>query len=186
MSIDYPENRFWEYSLKVYGGEGVSKAFINIQDRHEMDVNLLLLSIWVGGTGRGTLSLSQFSQLIEVSQLWNREIVCKLRAVRDRLKDPFQGFSEPHTEEMRKSVLGLEIECERIEHLALSSVLGDIALGPDQPDSGSVKQVITNISNYFTAKNCVVNESDLEDFLVILAAAYPLATRHEIREEFLG
>lgn len=186
MSIDYPENRFWEYSLKIYGGEGVSRAFINIQDRHEMDVNLLLLSIWVGGTGRGTLSLSQFSHLIEVSQLWNREIVCKLRAVRDRLKDPFQGFSEPHTEEMRKSVLGLEIECERIEHLALSSVLGDIALGPDQPDSGSLKQVITNISNYFTAKNCVVNGSDLEDLFVILAAAYPLATRHEIREEFLS
>jgi hypothetical protein len=102
------------------------------------------------------------------------------------LKDPFQGFSEPHTEEMRKSVLGLEIECERIEHLALSSVLGDIALGPDQPDSGSLKQVITNISNYFTAKNCVVNGSDLEDLFVILAAAYPLATRHEIREEFLS
>ena len=104
------------------------------------------------------------------------------RRVRERTRARFSKFHG----EMRKSVLGLEIECERIEHLALSSVLGDIALGPDQIDNGNLGQVITNISNYFTAKNCVVNESDLEDFFVILAAAYPLATRHEIREKFLG
>ena len=131
MPVEYPEHPFWKFSLKIYGGEGVSRACINIQDRHEMDVNLLLLGTWFGASGRGRLSKSQLDAAIGVSRQWNREIVCNLRSIRERLKDGFEGFSANHTDGMRKAVLALEIECEQIEHFALAGALGAAADGPD-------------------------------------------------------
>ncbi len=32
---------FWNFSLEVYGGEGVARACLELQDRRGVDVNLL-------------------------------------------------------------------------------------------------------------------------------------------------
>ncbi len=181
MPVEYPEHPFWKFSLKIYGGEGVSRACINIQDRHEMDVNLLLLGTWFGASGRGRLSKSQLDAAIGVSRQWNREIVCNLRSIRERLKDGFEGFSANHTDGMRKAVLALEIECEQIEHFALAGALGAAADGPDDDGTDGLSESSANLLAYFERKGVVPTAADRDDMAVILGSAYPDRDEDKIR-----
>jgi uncharacterized protein (TIGR02444 family) len=44
-SLDGP---LWTFALAVYTSDGVSDAFIALQDDFEADVNLLLFGAWLG------------------------------------------------------------------------------------------------------------------------------------------
>ena len=47
---------FWAFSLEFYARPGVAEACLALQDRHGLDVNILLLCCWLGWSGRGRLS----------------------------------------------------------------------------------------------------------------------------------
>ena len=182
MSIEYPDHPFWNFSIKIYAGEGFSNACINIQERHQMDVNLLLLGTWYGASGRGCLSTDQLKKVIEITSIWNKEIVCSLRPVRTRLKDSMDGFPINQTEAMRKALLAMEVECEHIEQLAVARCLGDKALGPDNFTSGRIEDSVDNVFCYFNVKKVRPTEDDLDDLSIILMSAYPNKNENIVRE----
>ncbi len=43
---------FWDFSLALYGREGVARACVALQDRRGLDVNILLFCCWAGSRGR--------------------------------------------------------------------------------------------------------------------------------------
>ena len=88
MAVSFESHPFWDFSYGVYGKDGVSPALIGFQDRHGMDVNMLFLCLWMGHSGRGVLNTTAMAQALAVSHSWNPEIVCGLRALRIRLRDP--------------------------------------------------------------------------------------------------
>ena len=45
------DGRFWAFSLDVYGRPGVAPACLALQDRHGLDVNLLLFCCWAASQG---------------------------------------------------------------------------------------------------------------------------------------
>ena len=55
MAAEFPDHPFWDFSLRVYGSEGVPEACLVLQERHGIDVNVLLYCFWLGASGRGTL-----------------------------------------------------------------------------------------------------------------------------------
>lgn len=185
MSTEYPDHPFWNFSIKVYAGKGVSHACINIQERHHMDVNLLLLGTWYGASGRGRLSYNQLNKVIEITSKWNKEIVCNLRSVRTRLKDRVEGFPMNQTEAIRKAVLSMEVECEHIEQLAIAKCLGDKALGSDNLTAGSIEDSVDNILCYFHIKKVCPTDFDLNDLSIILKSAYPKKNENSIKETLI-
>ena len=48
--MDFPKSAFWDFTLQVYGREGVSPAVIALQDTHRLDVDILLFCCWTGST----------------------------------------------------------------------------------------------------------------------------------------
>ena len=46
------ETPFWQFSGAVYAHPGVAEACLDLQDRHGLDVNLLLFCAWAGVQGR--------------------------------------------------------------------------------------------------------------------------------------
>jgi len=182
MSINYPDHPFWNFSIKIYAGKGVSQACINIQERHQMDVNLLLLSTWYGASGRGLLSSDQLTKVIEITSKWNKEIVCRLRSVRTQLRDGIKDFPMKQTDEIRKAALSMEVECEHIEQLAVAQCLGDHALGPDKLTFGRIEESVDNIYCYFSLKKVYPTDDDLNDLSVILMSAYPSENENNVRE----
>ena len=78
---------FWELSVATYSRPGVADACLSLQDRHSLDVNLVLFCCWYGST-RGLLNKDIFERVIVFSESWATHVVRPLRNIRTWMKHP--------------------------------------------------------------------------------------------------
>src|SRR5262249_29851992 len=113
---DVMREELWQFSLALYARPGVPEACLALQDRHGVDVNLVLACLWAAASGRGALDRARIAALRADSEPWQRDVVAPLRAVRRRLKDgPGPAF--------RERLKALELEAERLEQQRLGAAL---------------------------------------------------------------
>ena len=169
----WPAERFWDDSLELYGRPGVEEACLELQRRHGLDVNLLLLCCWLGARGIG-LDRTTLARVGRAVQDWQVEVVRPLRAVRRRLKakltDPEPGSVHEGWPDLvralRERLISLEIDAERLEQLALARSVADLrrsdAAGPDL--------AMRHLGLYWT-----FGEQDRHALTALLAGAFPEA-----------
>src|SRR5438552_10158709 len=75
----------WSFSLKFYAHAGVAEALIALQDRDNVDVNLILFALWLGISGRAGLTGAGLAAADEAVRTIRAEIVAPLRALRRKL-----------------------------------------------------------------------------------------------------
>ena len=105
----FEDHPFWEFSLRVYGNEGVPIACLALQERHAIDVNMLLFCAWIGESGRGLLGEADLESALVATMAWNQDIVCSLRAVRNQLKGGMPTIPTERSETLRKMILEIEV-----------------------------------------------------------------------------
>ena len=106
---------FKRFALALYGSEGVADACLHLQNRHELDVNLVLFAAFVGAERRQRLTASSLEAARARVDAWHREVVRPLRAVRRRLKTGPAPASNEITAHLRRRLQRLEIDAELIE-----------------------------------------------------------------------
>jgi uncharacterized protein (TIGR02444 family) len=188
MAIDFEAHPFWDYSLAVYGRDGVSPALITFQDRHDLDVNILLLCLWAGHSGRGELDAADFGHVLDVSANWNPDIVCAIRAVRIRLRDEIALVPKELSDAVRKKLLEVEIDCEHVEQLSFAAGLGHKENKRGTPEE-KLRDCARNLKAYFDRKACVPDAQDRRELVTILSAAFGDIASDRIRsvcEEMFG
>ncbi len=109
-------NPFWEFSLAVYGRPGVPAACVALQDRHGLDVNVLLFAAWAGMECGVALSAERLTAVDSTIAAWRREVVRPLRAVRRRVKAEDDGLYQ--------RMKAVELEAERIQQDRLFALGG--------------------------------------------------------------
>ena len=109
MTVELEDNPFWDFTLGVYGKDGVSTACIDLQDNHGLDVNVLLFGVWLGYSGRGRLGPEELAAALGASAAWNSGVVQVLQAVRLRLKDRVGEVSADQSTAMDRRILEIEI-----------------------------------------------------------------------------
>src|SRR5947207_526472 len=87
--MDFPPSPFWSFSLAIYRKPGVAEACLALQDRHGLDVNLLLAALFAGTAGTA-LDEDGWALLEATVGAYHREVVRPLRAARRALK-PLEG-----------------------------------------------------------------------------------------------
>jgi uncharacterized protein (TIGR02444 family) len=132
--VDWPANPFWDYALDLYRRDGVEAACLELQERHGLDVNVVLLCCWLARRGipADEAALGRIAEMVEV---WQKDFVRPLRAVRSRLKaaltQPRPGSIPARWPELaaalRQRALALEIDGERLEQLLLAELAADLA-----------------------------------------------------------
>ena len=180
MAIEFDSHPFWDYSLDVYRRDGVSPALITFQDRHNLDVNILLLCLWVGHSGRGELDESDFAHALGVSANWNPEIVCAIREVRIRLRQEIALVPKELSDAVRKKLLDLEIECEHVEQLSLAAGLNqkeDVAATLET----KLRDCGLNLRSYFDRMGCKPDAGDRRELCTVLSAAFDEVDSDKIR-----
>jgi uncharacterized protein (TIGR02444 family) len=172
MAIKFEDHPLWDYACALYGRDGVSTALIAMQDRHGLDVNILLLCIWAGRSGRGVLSAAELEHVLAVSSSWNPEIVCGLRGLRIRLRDGAAHVPRDLSDALRKRILAVEIEAEHVEQLALvAGLTGEEDAA--RPAERRLADCLVNLSRYLAARGCAPADADIADLAAVLAAAFP-------------
>jgi uncharacterized protein (TIGR02444 family) len=132
----WPREVFWDYSVALYGRPGVEAACIELQQRQRIDVNLVLLCVWLGERGTA-LDDEALARLCHAADRWQVEVVRPLRTLRRRLKtrlahcEPNSGAREwPElAASVRERAISLEIDAEHLEQLHLGRVAAALPAG---------------------------------------------------------
>jgi len=120
--------------LALYGRDGVPEACLHLQNRHDLDVNLVLFAAFVGGVRGERLTVSNLKAARDRVDAWHREVVRPLRALRKELKTGPPPAPDGITAHLRRSIQQVEIEAELIE----LDELGELVAGWEHlPASGS-------------------------------------------------
>src|ERR1019366_9679259 len=75
---------FWNFSLAVYGANAVEDECLKLQDQFGLDVNLLLLSAFLGAGHGVALTSDDISSARQEVRHWHEQIVCTPRAAISR------------------------------------------------------------------------------------------------------
>jgi uncharacterized protein (TIGR02444 family) len=119
QALDTP---FWDFSLAVYGADGVESECLNLQDRFAVDVNVLLFAAYAGACDCVELDAADITAAAAAVSAWHGEIVRALRGARRALKplslDGSNTLQAP-TAELRAQVKVAELYSEKIEQCVL-------------------------------------------------------------------
>ena len=168
---EFPDHPFWDFSLDVYMSEGVGAAFLELQKAHELDVNILLFCMWVGASGRGSLTTEQMSVLLDAVSVWHEDVVRALRAIRVRMKGGIENAPSQLSESLRQRIQKTEIDCEHAEQLMLTEVL-DMTADKGKTASERLIDAASNLSTYFATFGSI-SVSDKQNLCFVLRIAFP-------------
>lgn len=168
----FPDHPFWDFSLRVYGTEGVSAACLDLQERHGVDVNILLFCLWLGAAGYPARSETQLRAIAAAASLWHDQVVKPLRAVRRRLKEPIEPVDHGLAQEVRARLQKVEIEAEHLEQLTLAGLIAG-----ERPKSLAAavqrENGISNLLIYLDILEAELDADSEERLRIIEAAAFP-------------
>jgi len=168
---EFPNHPFWDFSMKTYMTDGVGPACLELQNAHKVDVNVLLFCLWVGVSRRGTLTNSQMKTLTGAVEIWHKDIVRGLRAVRTGMKGSSFYGDGALTESVRQQIQKAEIDCEHIEQLILATAL-DLKADSKRSDKMCLKDALSNMGIYLS-RFTNISEKDRENVVFIAGVAFP-------------
>lgn len=171
MPVDFPAHPFWDFSLRVYGSEGVPAACLVLQERHGIDVNVLLYCCWLGATGRGALDEDEIARVCRTVADWHSDIVRAVRGVRQRLKGGFGAAPLDLSEPLRRRVAKIEVDLEHVEQLMLAETIARVA-DENRDEDARLGDALDNVHAYFGAEGVVPDMADAAETAVIVGPAF--------------
>lgn len=110
---------FWTFSLAVYADAAVQRECLDLQNRHDINVNLLLFCAFIGAVHGAVLSRADIEQANGVVHIWHGQVVGNLRAARRALKSFCNGAPSIDFDSLYSNVKAGELEAERLEQRML-------------------------------------------------------------------
>jgi uncharacterized protein (TIGR02444 family) len=86
MSGSGDTDLFKRFALELYSRTGVADACLDLQNRHDLDANVVLFAAFAGAVQRQTLTNADLDLAHRRVDAWHQEVVRPMRAVRQRLK----------------------------------------------------------------------------------------------------
>lgn len=183
---EFPEHPFWDFSLDVYMSEGVGAACLQLQEAHQLDVNILLFCTWVGASGRGAMTEADMAAAMAAVHDWHGEVVRGLRAVRTRMKGGIGPAPAGLSESLRQRIQKIEIDCEHAEQIILAEAIERAAAAhegdPGRPTEARAADAAANVACYFAALGDAASDADRASLAVVLGAAFRGLPAAQLRE----
>lgn len=183
---DFLPHPFWNFSLELYGAEGVAEACLDLQERRGCDVNVLLFCCWLAASGRPTLSADRLRAILKASDVWQADVVKPLRAIRRKLKDGSWAGALPETvDAVRRRVADAELAAEHVEQLELTNLYAaaaDRALHRDDPPEKRMRAAVGNLGVYAVCLGVVPDDKDRIAVAALMRATFPALLPDEIAE----
>ncbi|SVD81304.1 uncharacterized protein METZ01_LOCUS434158, partial [marine metagenome] len=76
---DLSAPQFWDFSLEYYKYSDSAELMLELQNDHNLDVNLILFSLWIGSIHRSRLEEIHFHILDNAVESWRTNITQPLR-----------------------------------------------------------------------------------------------------------
>jgi len=125
------DSAFWQFSLRFYALPDVAPACLALQDEANVDVNLLLLLLFLADNGRA-VTRDDVARLDAAIAPWRSQVVEPLRALRRRIKTGVGDIPPNASEPFRNMVKKVELEAERVEQGRLENLAVDLGKPADR------------------------------------------------------
>ena len=79
-------SQFWDFSLAYYKYSDSAELMLELQNSHNLDVNLILFSLWIGSCHGSRLEQTHFHILDNAIEGWRANITQPLRNIRQSCK----------------------------------------------------------------------------------------------------
>lgn len=112
-------NPFWDYSLRVYGRDALRSLLLDLQNKHQADVNILLFILWRAASGAPSLSAREIDSMVQTISPIRTEVIDPLRKVRATLKHPLPNDLAILREDLRQKTLAAELAAEALAQTLL-------------------------------------------------------------------
>jgi uncharacterized protein (TIGR02444 family) len=181
----FPPNEFWDFSVRLYGKPEVAEACLDLQDRHGINVNVVLLCCWLSASGRDSFEDDELAQALATVEDWRDQVVLPLRTARRYLKGSV-GAAERHlADNIRRVVTETEIHAEHVEQLMLSAVI-------QRPGTGSfdvaaqANAAAENLTAYMAHCSVDSADEDMAALRTIVVGAFPDLAEDQAKALFTG
>ncbi len=155
----FPQDDFWDFSIAVYARAPVAEACLHLQERHQVDVNLVLFCLWLGASGRGALDDAGLDRVRDRVVPWHAEVVRHLRALRARLKGGFGGAPEELCERLRRRIATTELDAEHLEQVMLSGSV-DREADPGRSSELRKSDALGSLESYWRSLDVRLSDDD--------------------------
>lgn len=173
--------KFWDFSIQLYGKPGVAQACLQLQDCCDMDVNLLLYCYWYG-VSFGRFDPLLLQQVYEFSCTWKQGIVQPLRSVRQWMKNQTQLVSEKQArqfQELRERVKLEELDAEKIQQEMIEAI--SLKASPAESELGSTA-IEVNLMQLLKACEISINDHIQSKLNVITQALETSSASHSLTD----
>ncbi len=171
-----PNHPFWIFSLQAYSQESVKKALLNLQNRHGLNINMVLFCYWFAASNQGALLKTDIKQLLTAIHTWHERVVSTLRSLRDRLKEAAAPIWSQH---IRQDVLDTELTAEHIEQLLLIDASAKKSTRVRRSHQQRTTHACQNAATYCNVLFINLDQADCTAFGQILAGVFPELTPTE-------
>lgn len=155
---------FWSWSLERYERNSAAETLLRLQDKHKLNVNLLLWCCWCAEFYE-PCSTTVIHQAEQTTGTWNKRITAPLRSVRRYLKSG-EDAEKKQRKALRKMIKDAELHAEKVEQARLQG-LATIHLKPLDLQASrqtTAEQANTNLILY--ARHAGITET--ADFTALL------------------
>jgi uncharacterized protein (TIGR02444 family) len=170
-------NAQWNFSVTLYAKDGVQKACLVLQDVGGVDVNILLVSLYLTIECRAASSPSDISDMNDCIASLRREVIHPLRRIRRSLRLLSNDENDSAVREIRSCILDAELRSELLEHRALA----DYRAGqpPGKSSNANYRQTIRSVTEFYVARSNAVGDrrAELEDAIRTLTNAVPRSSQ---------
>ena len=174
--MEFPASPFWDFSLRLYGTEGVPAACLRLQERHGVDVNAMFFCLWAGATDAPVSDQAIAGRIAAVGD-WHSAVVRHIRALRQRLKSGLPPADDRLVQALRAQIQKIEIDAEHVEQLTLAA---GVEPGPgDQgaPAPDGAKRAHARVIAYLDSFGVSLDDADRADIGFLVDRALDAASR---------
>jgi uncharacterized protein (TIGR02444 family) len=139
------QSPFWRFSIKFYGMPGVAPSCIELQDKANVDVNVLFFLLWSATQGR-SFNVADVTAIERAIGPWRDMAVVPIRHVRRALKSPPPALTAEAAEGFRTRIKAVELEAERLQQEALYDLSQTGHLG--SASASPVEAARTSVGSY--------------------------------------
>ena len=140
------QTSFWEYSVDYYDRDGASDSLLSLQNRHDLDINLILLALWTGAEMGMLLKKEHFAILDAEAYEWRNNIIKPLRSCRQAIKS-FTSMNIGLTDDIYQKLKSAELDAEHVAQIFLSGSLSSL---PETTNTSDYCHAATsNLASYF-------------------------------------
>lgn len=178
------QTSFWDFSVRTYRKAGVAGACLALQDRHGLDVNVLLYCCWFGCT-LGVLDEPLRDRALAFSEPWADNVVRPLRAVRTWMKHIGCAQPDVPNEEcmtLREEIKRIELKAEQLQENTLQSLAEDSPPKNYLDTASQINCTLLNIKEYMCYCGVEIDAESRMRLAHIVTAAIGGATLDSVRD----